>query len=68
MTKAIFFKELSQILDIPSLQYISIFIFFLNKVQSIFKEYTENTLVYNFQIYTRNCRQTKIHSIIKTPK
>lgn len=59
MTSAIFFKELSKILNIPSLQYVFIFnFFFLNKVQCIL-ESMENTLVYNFQIYTRNCNQLR---------
>lgn len=63
MTYAILFKELSKILDIPSLQYIfSSLNFFLNKVQCILVS-TENTLVYNF----KSTQETagKVQSIIK---
>lgn len=65
MTSAIFFKELSEILDIPSLQYIfSSLKFLLNKVQCILVS-RENTLVYNLKSTQKNCRQTKVQSIIK---
>lgn len=63
MTHAILFKELSKILDIPSLQYIfSSLNFFLKKVQCILVS-TENTLVYNF----KSTQETagKVQSIIK---
>lgn len=63
MTYAILFKELSKILDIPSLQYIfSSLNFLLNKVQCILVS-TENTLVYNF----KSTQETagKVQSIIK---
>ena len=64
MTSAIFFKELSKILNIPSLQYVFIFNFFSKQSAVYFRVYGKHIGIQFSNLY-KKLQPTKIQSIIK---